>query len=69
MQWPIGITGSRLSFFRQFPRKMEIVSPGSFPLDYAKTFYSNRCPHRRIAEVLAKCGLVKHSGQGVNQMF
>lgn len=58
-------------FVRQLPRKLEIVSPGGFPPDITpENILSRQAPrNRRIAEVLAKCGLVERSGQGANRMF
>jgi len=58
-------------FIRQYPRKMEIVSPGGFPqgVTLENILWRQNPRNRRIAEVLAKCGLVERSGQGVNAMF
>ena len=58
-------------FIRQYPRKMEIVSPGGFPqgVNPENILWRQNPRNRRIAEVLAKCGLVERSGQGVNAMF
>lgn len=58
-------------FIRQYPRKLEIVSPGGFPqgVNPENILWRQNPRNRRIAEVLAKCGLVERSGQGVNAMF
>jgi len=58
-------------FVRQFPRTLEIVSPGGFPPGVTpESILWRQAPrNRRIAEVLAKCGLVERSGQGANLMF
>jgi len=58
-------------FIRQYPRKMEIVSPGGFPqgVNLENILWRQNPRNRRIAEVLAKCGLVERSGQGINAMF
>jgi ATP-dependent DNA helicase RecG len=58
-------------FVRQFPRKMEIVSPGGFlPGITPENVLWNQAPrNRRIAEVAGKCGLVERAGQGMNRMF
>jgi ATP-dependent DNA helicase RecG len=58
-------------FVRQFPRKLEIVSPGGFPAGITpENILWRQLPrNRRIAEVFAKCGLVERSGQGANTMF
>ncbi len=58
-------------FIRQFSRRLEIVSPGGFPPGItAENILSKQAPrNRRVAETLAKCGLVERSGQGVNRMY
>jgi ATP-dependent DNA helicase RecG len=58
-------------FVRQYPRRIEVVSPGGFPPGINETNILDRQSprNRRIAEVLQKCGLVERSGQGVNRMF
>lgn len=58
-------------FVRQFPRRLEIVSPGGFPPGVsAETILDRQSPrNRRIAEALQRCGLVERSGQGANRMF
>jgi ATP-dependent DNA helicase RecG len=58
-------------FVRQFPRRLEIVSPGGFPpgitpenvLDRQES--RNRC----VAEALGRCRLVERSGQGMDRIF
>jgi ATP-dependent DNA helicase RecG len=58
-------------FVRQFPRRIEIVSPGGFPpgVTEGNILWRQSPRNRRIAETFAKCGLVERSGQGVNRMF
>jgi len=58
-------------FVRQFPRKLEVVSPGGFPAGITvENILRKQLPrNRRIAEACAKCGLVERSGQGANRMF
>jgi ATP-dependent DNA helicase RecG len=58
-------------FVRQYPRRLEIISPGGFPPGVnAENILGKHVPrNRRVAEVLAKCGLVERSGQGANRMF
>jgi len=58
-------------FVRQFPRKIEIVSPGGLPpgITVENILWRQSPRNRRIAEVFAKCGLVERSGQGANRMF
>jgi ATP-dependent DNA helicase RecG len=58
-------------FIRQYPRKLEITSPGGFPpgITPENILWRQLPRNRRIAEALARCGLVERSGQGVNRMF
>lgn len=58
-------------FVRQYPRRLEIVSPGGFPagITLENILWRQSPRNRRIAEVLQKCGLIERSGQGVNLMF
>jgi ATP-dependent DNA helicase RecG len=58
-------------FVRQFPRKLEIVSPGGLPdgITVDNLLWKQSPRNRRIAEVCARCGLVERSGQGANRMF
>jgi len=53
-------------FVRQYPRRIEIVSPGGFPpgITRENILWQQNPRNRRIAEVLAKCGLVERAGQG-----
>ena len=58
-------------FIVQYRERLVVTSPGGFPPgitpDNAINKQSPR--NRRIAEILAKCGLVERSGQGMNLMF
>jgi ATP-dependent DNA helicase RecG len=58
-------------FIRQFPRRIEIISPGGFPPGITpETILSQQYPrNRRLAEACARCGLVERSGQGADRMF
>ncbi len=58
-------------FVRQFPAKLEVVSPGGFPhgITPENILWKQNPRNRRIAEVFAKCGMVERSGQGANRMF
>jgi ATP-dependent DNA helicase RecG len=58
-------------FVRQYPKRLQIVSPGGFPPGItAENLLWRQAPrNRRVAEVMAKCDLVERSGQGVNLMF
>jgi ATP-dependent DNA helicase RecG len=57
-------------FVRQYPRRLEVVSPGGFPPGVTpENILDQQNPrNRRLAEVLAKCGFIERSGQGVNLM-
>ena len=58
-------------FVRQYPRRLVIESPGGFPVGInPENILDRQAPrNRRIAEALARCGLVERSGQGMNLMF
>ena len=58
-------------FVRQYPRCIEIVSPGGFPAGITpENILRQQNPrNRRIAEVLGKCGLVERAGQGFDRIF
>ena len=58
-------------FVRQYPRELEITSPGGFPpgITPENVLWKQLPRNRRVAEVFAKCGLLDRSGQGVNRMF
>lgn len=57
-------------FVRQYPRRIEIVSPGGFPpgITPANVLWQQNPRNRRIAEVLGKCGLVERAGQGFDSI-
>lgn len=58
-------------FIRQYSQRLEIVSPGGFPIGITPdNILEQQNPrNRRLAEALGKCGLIERSGQGVNLMF
>jgi ATP-dependent DNA helicase RecG len=58
-------------FIKQYPAKIEIVSPGGFPpgITAENILWKQNPRNRRMAEVFAKCGMVERSGQGANRMF
>lgn len=58
-------------FVRQFTRRLEVVSPGGFPpgITPANILDQQNPRNRRLAEVLARCGLIERSGQGMNLIF
>jgi len=57
-------------FVRQFARRLEIVSPGGFPPGITpENILDQQNPrNRRLAEALARCGLIERSGQGLDLM-
>ena len=58
-------------FIRQYPRRIEIVSPGGFPAGITpeNILREQKPRNRRIAEVLGKCGLVERAGQGFDLIY
>ncbi len=58
-------------FIRQYPQSIQIDSPGGFPAGVTQeNILERQSPrNRRLADALARCGLVERSGQGVDRMF
>ena len=58
-------------FVRQYSQRLEVVSPGGLPagITLANILDQQNPRNRRLAEALARCGLVERSGQGMNLMF
>lgn len=58
-------------FIRQYPRRIEVVSPGGFPpgVTPENILWKQAPRNRRLAEALARCGFVERSGQGADRMF
>jgi ATP-dependent DNA helicase RecG len=58
-------------WIKQSPRLLDIESPGGFPEGITPDNMRERQKprNRRIAEALARCGLVERSGQGMDLMF
>ena len=58
-------------FVRQYPRRLEIDSPGGLPTGITlENILDRQNPrNRRVAEILTKCGLVERSGQGMNLIY
>jgi ATP-dependent DNA helicase RecG len=56
---------------RQFPRRLEVVSPGGFPAGVTPENILNmsRPRNRLLHEAMERCGLVERSGQGADLMF
>lgn len=59
------------TFVRQYPRRIEIVTPGGFPFQVTlENILDRQSPrNRRVADVFLKCGLVERSGQGMNLIY
>lgn len=59
------------TFIRQTRTKITIVSPGGFPPGVGpdNVLFKQVPRNRRLAEALARCGLVERSGQGADRMF
>jgi ATP-dependent DNA helicase RecG len=58
-------------FIRQYRDRLEIESPGGFPLGITKDNILNRqyARNRTIAKIFALCGLVERAGQGMNLIY
>lgn len=58
------------TFVRQYPKRLEVVSPGGLPPGITpENILDQQNPrNRRLAEALGKCGLIERSGQGMNLM-
>lgn len=58
-------------FVRQYPRRLEVVSPGGFPSGISpdNIIWKQAPRNRRVAEALARCGLVERAGQGMDRIF
>lgn len=58
-------------FVRQYPRRLEVVSPGGFPpgITLENVLDQQNPRNRRLAEAFGRCGLIERAGQGVNVMF
>ena len=58
-------------FVRQYPRRLEVVSPGGFPpgITLENILWRQAPRNRRLAEAFARCGLVERAGQGMNRIF
>ena len=58
-------------FIRQYQDRLVVESPGGFPTGISlDNILDRQLPrNRRIAEILALCGLVERSGQGMNLIY
>ncbi|ELP32914.1 ATP-binding protein [Rhodopirellula baltica] len=58
-------------FIRQYPRRLEIDSPGGLPVGITlENILDRQNPrNRHLAEILTRCGLVERSGQGMNLIY
>ena len=61
---------NRSVFVRQYPERIEVTSPGGFPpgITPANVLDEQNPRNRRLAEALARCGLVERAGQGLDLM-
>lgn len=59
------------TFVKQFSHRIQVDSPGGFPAGVtAENILLRQSPrNRRLADALARCGLVERSGQGADRMF
>jgi len=57
-------------FVRQYPRRLQVVSPGGLPDGVTPdNIIERHVPrNRRIAETFQRCGFVERSGQGIDRM-
>jgi len=58
-------------FIRQYPRKLEIESPGGLPSGITvENILQKQSPRNRcICDAFRRCGLVERSGQGMNRIY
>ena len=58
-------------FVRQWPTRLAVVSPGGLPhgITPENILWRQHPRNRRLADALARCGLVERSGQGMDRMF
>ena len=58
-------------FVRQYPRRLELVSPGGLPpgITPENILWEQAPRNRRVSESFARCGLVERSGQGMNKIY
>ncbi len=61
---------TRSVFVRQYPARIEITNAGGFPpgITPANILDEQNPRNRRLAEALARCGLVERAGQGLDLM-
>lgn len=58
-------------FVKQYPRRLEVVSPGGFPpgVTVENILHKQVPRNRRLAEAFARCALVERSGQGLDIIY
>ena len=58
-------------FIKQYPARLEIISPGGFPPGITPdNVLKKQSPrNRRLAEACGRCGLVERSGQGMDRIY
>lgn len=59
------------TFVRQYPRRMEIQSPGGFPegVTQDSILFQQHPRNRRLVEALERCGMVERANHGAKLMF
>jgi ATP-dependent DNA helicase RecG len=59
------------TFVKQWPQRIRVISPGGFPSGITpENILERQQPrNRRLADALARCGLVERAGQGADRMF
>ncbi|MCW3098027.1 MAG: putative transcriptional regulator [Chthonomonadaceae bacterium] len=58
-------------FIRQYPTRLEVISPGGFPPGITpENILKRQSPrNRRLAEACGRCSLVERSGQGMDRIY
>jgi ATP-dependent DNA helicase RecG len=59
------------TFVKQWPQRIQVTSPGGLPAGVTlDSILERQAPrNRRLADALARCGMVERSGQGADRMF
>lgn len=58
-------------FIKQYPARLEVISPGGFPpgITPANILKRQSPRNRRLAVACGRCGLVERSGQGMDRIY
>lgn len=56
---------------RQYPRRLEVVSPGGLPKDITveNILWRQKPRNRRISDTFLRAGIVERAGQGMNRVY